>query len=121
MVHVHTMTYLVARLLSHGVEGAAVLEPLNLALVEGVRERDRERLAAIGGVDGKGDGLAGGELSRGDADLVVGSDLLVVGGVAEGQRKHTLLLQVGLVLCNVSKNDFVCNAREYSRYERKNG
>lgn len=42
-------------------------------------------------------------LSRGDAskaeegDLGVGLNLVVVRGVSEGQRKHTLLLQVGLV------------------------
>lgn len=29
--------------------------------------------------------------------LVFGSDLVIVGGVGEGKRKHTLLLQVGLV------------------------
>lgn len=32
-----------------------------------------------------------------DVDLVVGSDLVVVSGVGEGQSEHALLLQVGLV------------------------
>jgi hypothetical protein len=36
-------------------------------------------------------------ISAQKVDLVLGLDLVVVGGVAEGQRKHTLLLQVGLV------------------------
>jgi hypothetical protein len=89
---------LFARLLSHGVERAAVLEPLNLAVVEGVRKLDIEGLAAVDGMDSQSHRLAGGELGRVDGDLVVGANLLVVGGVAEGQWKHTLLLQVGLVL-----------------------
>jgi hypothetical protein len=83
--------------LGHGVKGRAVLEPLNLTLVEGVRERDVEGLAAISGVDNKGDGLANGELSALDVNTVVGANLLVVGGLREGEGKHTLLLQVGLV------------------------
>lgn len=94
---------LVVVLLSHGVESASVLEPLDLTLVEGVRQRDLDRLAAIGGVDGEGNGLAGGKLGSSDANLVVGANLLVIGRITEGQRKHTLLLQVGLVLCRVSK------------------
>ena len=84
-------------LLSHGVEGRAVLEPLDLALVEGVRELDVEGLVTVGRVDDQGDGLANSELGSLDVDLVVGADLLVVGGLREGQGKHTLLLQVGLV------------------------
>ena len=84
-------------LLSHGVEGRAVLEPLDLALVEGVRELDVEGLVTVGGVNNQGDGLANSELGSLDVDLVVGADLLVVGGLREGQGKHTLLLQVGLV------------------------
>jgi hypothetical protein len=83
--------------LSHGVEGRAVLEPLDLALVECVRELDVEGLVAVGGVDDEGNGLADGELSSLDVDLVVRADLLVVGGLGEGQGQHTLLLQVGLV------------------------
>lgn len=82
--------------LGHGVEGRAVLEPLNLGLVEGVRELDVEVLAVLG-VDTHGDGLANGELSAEDVDLVLRAELVVVGGVREGERKHTLLLQVGLV------------------------
>ena len=87
---------LVLVLLGHGVEGRAVLEPLNLGLVEGVRELDLEVLAVLG-VDLHGDWLANGELSAEDVDLVIGGELVVVGGVGEGEGKHTLLLQVGLV------------------------
>ena len=87
---------LVLGVLGHGVEGRAVLEPLNLGLVEGVRELDLEVLAVLG-VDLHGDGLANGELSAEDVDLVLGAELVVVGGVREGEGKHTLLLQVGLV------------------------
>lgn len=60
-------------------------------------QRDLERWAAVGGVDNKGKGLADGELSAEDIDLVVGSDLVVIGRIGEGKRKHTLFLQVGLV------------------------
>ena len=84
--------------LGHGVERASVLEPRNLALVEGVRELDVELLAAISGVDDESHGLSNGQLSGEQVNLVVGTDLVVVGGVREGKRKHTLLLQVGLVL-----------------------
>ena len=83
--------------LGHGVKGGTVLEPLDLALVKGVRELDVEGLVAVGRVDNECDGLADGELSSLDVDLVVGADLLVVGGFREGQGQHTLLLQVGLV------------------------
>ena len=83
--------------LGHGVEGRAVLEPLDLALVEGVRKLDLEGLTVLG-VDSHGHGLADGELSAEKVDLVVGLELVVVGRLREGKRKHTLLLQVGLVL-----------------------
>jgi hypothetical protein len=88
--------------LGHGVESATVLEPLDLALVEGVREFDVERLATVRRLDNEGHGLVDSELSALEVDLVVGADLVVVGGVGEGKRKHTLLLQVGLVLWIVS-------------------
>jgi hypothetical protein len=52
---------------------------------------------AVLGLDTEGHGLADGELSAQKVDLVVGADLVVVGRVSEGERKHTLLLQVGLV------------------------
>lgn len=42
--------------------------------------------------------LARGEaLETQDVDFVIRADLVIVGGVSEGQGKHTLLLQVGLV------------------------
>ena len=33
----------------------------------------------------------------GKGDLVIGSDLVVIGGIGEGKWEHTLLLEVGLV------------------------
>lgn len=83
--------------LSHGVQGRSVTEPLELGLVEGVNQLDVESRAAILGVDTESDGLADGDLSAEQVNTVLGVDLLIVGGVSEGQRKHTLLLQVGLV------------------------
>jgi hypothetical protein len=45
------LIHLLLRLGGHGVEGATVLEPLDLALVEGVRKLDLEILATVGGVN----------------------------------------------------------------------
>ena len=87
---------LVARRAGHGVQGRAVAEPLDLGLVEGVAELDIVRLAILG-VDAHRDGLADGELGAHQVDLVIRLDLVVVRRVGEGQREHTLLLQVGLV------------------------
>lgn len=56
-------------LLGHGVQRATVLEPLDLALVEGVRQLDVERLAVLG-LDDQGDLAAGGELGGLDVDLL---------------------------------------------------
>jgi len=52
---------------------------------------------AVLGVDDHGYGLADSKLGGEDIDLVIGLDLVVVGGVREGEGKHTLLLEVGLV------------------------
>lgn len=54
--------------LGHGVQGTAVLEPLNLASVEGVGQLDVERLAILG-LDNEGDGLAGFELGALNVNL----------------------------------------------------
>ena len=83
--------------LGHGVEGRAVVEPLDLTGVEGVGEGNVVGGGAVGGVDTKSHGFTNGELSAEKVDLVAGLDLLVVVGVGEGQGKHTLLLEVGLV------------------------
>lgn len=101
--------------LGHGVKGGTVLEPLDLAyylqlasiykftipkqkltLVEGVDELDVEGLAVLG-LDGHSHGLANSELSALEVDLGIEGDLVVVLWVLEGERKETLLLQVGLV------------------------
>jgi hypothetical protein len=89
--------HLLLGVLGHGVKSATVLEPLDLTLVEGVRKLDVESLAAVGGVDGHSERLSGSELGAGEVNLVAGANLVVVGRVGESKRKHTLLLQVGLV------------------------
>jgi hypothetical protein len=73
------------------------VEPLDLAGVEGVGEGDVEGGVTVRGVDTESHGLANLELGAEKVNLVVGLDLLVVLGVGEGEGKHTLLLQVGLV------------------------
>lgn len=82
---------------TYQVKSAASLEPLDLALVEGVSERDLVN-GAVGVLGDQSQVLARGEgLETLDANLVLGGDLVVVGGVGEGQSEHALLLQVGLV------------------------
>ena len=88
---------LLSRLASHGVEGRAIVEPLNLGLIEGVAQLNVVGLAVLG-VDTESHGLANRELSAEQVNGVGGLDLVVVGGVREGQGKHTLLLQVGFML-----------------------
>ena len=60
-------------------------------------EGDVKGITTGSGVNTEGHGLANLELSAHEVDLVLGLDLLVIGGVGEGQGQHTLLLQVGLV------------------------
>jgi hypothetical protein len=62
-----------------------------------VAEGDVEGGATVLGVNTEGHGLANLELSAEKVDLVLGVDLVVVGRIGEGEGKHTLLLQVGLV------------------------
>ncbi len=49
-------------------------------------------------MDTEGHGLLNSKLGAEEVDLGIRSDAVVVGGVSEGQRKHTLLLKVGFVL-----------------------
>ena len=56
--------------LGHGVQGAAVLEPVDLAGVEGVRQGDLENGAVLG-VDAQSQGLANSQLGGQDVDLNV--------------------------------------------------
>lgn len=83
--------YFLSTLLGHGVQGASVLEPLDLRLVEGVGERDVERLAILG-MDTKSHGFSNSKLGAHQVDDVIGLDLVIVGWVSEGERKHTLFL-----------------------------
>lgn len=59
---------LVGVLLGHGVQSAAVLKPLDLTGVEGVGQLDVKGLAVLG-LDDKGNGAAGCELSGLDVNL----------------------------------------------------
>lgn len=54
---------------SHSVKSTAILEPLNLGLVEGVLQRNLERLAVLG-VNDHGDGLANSKLGSENVDLL---------------------------------------------------
>lgn len=59
-----------AGVLGHGVQGAAVLEPVDLAGVEGVGQGDVESGTALG-VHAQGQGLANGQLGAQDIDLEI--------------------------------------------------
>jgi hypothetical protein len=59
--------------LGHGVESTAVLEPLDLRLVEGVLQGNVERRAVLG-VHNEGDGLANGELGAKNINLYIANN-----------------------------------------------
>lgn len=83
--------------LCHLVQSRTFLEPFHLALVEGVGKLDVNGLAILL-VHLEGDWLANGKLGAHQVNLVLRVDLVIVCRFGEGKRKHTLLLQVGLVL-----------------------
>jgi hypothetical protein len=70
---------------------------LDLRLVESVRELNIEALAVLG-VNTESDGLDYSQLCAKEIALGIRRNAVVVGGVGESKRKHTLLLQVGFVL-----------------------
>lgn len=57
-------------LLGHGVQGASVLEPLNLCLVESLLQLDFERLAVLG-VNSHDERLSNDKLSAGNINLFI--------------------------------------------------
>lgn len=102
---------------THEVERRARLEPLNLALVERVRERDL-LLGPVRVLEHERQVLAGRErLEAEDVDLVVRARLVVVRGVDEREREHALLLEVRLVDTRERAGDDR-EAAEESRLER---
>ena len=92
------MSVLVSGVFGHGVQRAAVLEPLDLAVVKGVVQGHVEDLAAVRWVEAHSDGFASGKFGGQDVDAVVWVDLVVVGRVGEREGQHALFLQVGFVL-----------------------
>lgn len=100
--------------LSHGIQCAAVLEPLDLRSVVGVCELDLERLTTILWVNPHGQWLSNFKLCAQQVDLemrvsvvtrlrlrlaylILWANLIIIRWVLEGKRKHALLLQVRLV------------------------
>lgn len=82
---------------TYQVKRRTSLEPLNLSLIERVRKGDLLRSPVLM-LDSERQVLAGGErLEAEDRHLIVRLNPVVVLGVGERQRKHTLLLQVRLV------------------------
>ena len=70
--------------LCHGVQSTSVLEPLNLSLVESMGELAFPGVAVFG-VYPHCDGFAYSQFCAQNVDLVVGVDLVVVGGIRESQ------------------------------------
>ena len=86
-----------AFLQANQVQGRAGFEPLNLALVVGVVQRNQVGVA-VGVVQAGLQGLAGGEVGQTeDVDGVAFLNQVVVGLVGEGEAQHALLLEVGFV------------------------
>lgn len=82
------------RVLLHEVEGRSGLEPLPLALVEGVGGLERV-LRTVGALALNGDLLSGLEVVKTNNGELVGTlDEVVVGLVLEPEGEETLLLQV---------------------------
>ena len=79
------------------VESRACLEPLDLALVEGV-SKGKFLLGSVSVLQDQGEVFARSErLQAQDIDFVTGLNLVVVLRVGECESEHSLLLQVGLV------------------------
>ena len=93
----YTFPLLRRRVLGHSVKSAAILEPFNLPLVKSVCKLSLPRSSVLG-VHLQRHWLANGELGAHEVNFVVRIDLIVIGRVGESERKHSLLLQVGLVL-----------------------
>lgn len=87
---------LVLGLLGHGVQGASVLEPLNLGLVEGLQQLDLKG-AALLRVDNHGKGLSNGELGARNVNLqrALAFTILFYAGC---QGRGELTLSSGLIL-----------------------
>ena len=83
--------------LLHPVEGGPGLEPVDLLLVECVVQEDGVR-GTVTVAQHTLDLAAGGEgIETDEGDLVIWPHQVIVSLVVEGQRQHTLLLEVGLV------------------------
>lgn len=87
--------------LGHCVKSTAILEPLHLSLVECLCELDIKRLP-IFRMNPHGHWLPDGKLCAHQICLILGFDLVIVCGVDKGEWQHSLLLQVGFVLIQVS-------------------
>jgi hypothetical protein len=80
--------HLLLSVLGHGVKSATVLEPLDLALVEGVRKLDLERVASVRRMNRHREWLTRSKLGRSQINAIVRANLVIIGGVREGEGKH---------------------------------
>jgi hypothetical protein len=82
---------------AYQVESRTSFEPGNLAFIEAMSELDLLRLSTLM-LKNKRQVLSRCEaLQALNIDMIVGLDLIVIGGVDKRERKHALLLEVGLV------------------------
>merc|ERR1719461_160185 len=86
-----------SRDLLHSVESTSGLEPVDLLIIEGMIQKDGIGAAVAVAQET----LELGSRSKGfetkEGDLIIGSNLVIVCLVVEGQGQHPLLLQVRLV------------------------
>mmetsp|Transcript_27704 Transcript_27704/g.65797 ORF Transcript_27704/g.65797 Transcript_27704/m.65797 type:complete len:230 (+) Transcript_27704:345-1034(+) len=95
----------------HCVQGRAMLEPVNLVLVEAVVDLEGV-LLAVGPrrLDGQRDARGEGVQAL-DGELVGWLDQVVILGVGKRERQHALLLQVCLVDAGKRPDDHSCAAQ----------
>ena len=84
-------------MLRHRIQRAPIPEPLNLRIIIRMCQLRLPRLAILR-MHSQGDRFADGKFSRHDVEVVVGVDLVVVGGVGESEREHALFFEVGFML-----------------------
>ena len=93
--------YLGGSMLCHRVQRTAVLKPLNLLLIISMIQLDIKALAILR-MHFQCHWLADRQLCAQQIHLIIWVDLVVVSRISKSKWKHALLLQICLVLENVS-------------------
>lgn len=97
--------------LRHHVKSTTVLEPTDLTLVEGMHKFDIKRRTILG-MNFKSHRLSDRKFCTHQVKPISGVNLIIIGRIVEGQGKHSLLLEIGLVLVPVSNSLAIFSADE---------